>query len=259
MYCEAIHSKGMNRMDKLPLKLKRDLITEAVFEIRFGSSYPSGAIFGIVYQIISKHYENIQNIPLPILQIPEAVRSADPNLKYQPHNKLQVDSCGFNVGSNVINFFVQKPYIGWSKWKPLIENIITELLNINLFKTVERTGLRYIDFIEKNLFSIANMSIEITGKKLTNEQTSFRTEFADDNYTKIVQMHNNVNVILENNQLVTGSLIDIDVVRNLNSEGIEIFSQKWRDILEESHQKSKSMFFNLLKKDFLNELEPVYE
>jgi uncharacterized protein (TIGR04255 family) len=246
-------------MENLPLKIKHDLITEALLELRFDSSFPPEAIFGIIYQIISKKYPNIQNVPLPILQLPEAIRNADPNFKYQPHNRLQKDVCGFNIGPNVISFFVQKPYIGWDKWKPIITEILNELMNIEgLFKIIERIGLRYINLIDRSIFSVANINIKIIDKVLDNEQTNFRTEYTDGNYVKIVQIFNNANILV-NNKPICGSLIDIDIIRDLRTISIQNFKSKMEEILEESHNKEKILFFSLLKTDFLNELEPTYE
>jgi len=247
-------------MEKLPLKIKRDLITEALFELRFDSLYPPEAVFGIVYQIISKRYSNIKNFPLPISQVPEIVRNADPNLKYQPHCRLQNENCsyGFNIGPNVMSYFAQKPYIGWSEWKPIILEILAELAKVNLFKTIERTGLRYIDFIDRNIFSVTNISMKIIDEELNKEQTSFRTEYIDGNYIKIVQIFNNINMLM-NNEPLFGSLIDIDVIRDFRTIDIQCFQQKIKELLEESHDKAKKMFFRLLKKEFLNELEPIYE
>jgi uncharacterized protein (TIGR04255 family) len=245
-------------MEKLPLRIEHDLIIEALFELRFDSLCPPEAIFGIIYQIISKKYPNIKNIPSPIFPVPEAVRTADPNLKYQPYNRLQNDSYGFNIGPNVMSFFVQKPYIGWSKWKPIIVEILNELTAINLFKTIERTGLRYINFVDKNIFSVTNVSMKIIEKELSNEQTTFRTEYVDGNYIKIVQICNNINMLI-NNEPATGSLIDIDIGRDLRIIDVQNFKDIIEEILEESHKKTKELFFNLLKKEFLNELGPIYE
>ena len=245
-------------MEKLSLKIEHDLIAEALFELRFDSSYPSEAVFGVVYQIVKKLYPNIENIALPILQLPEAVRNADPNLKYQPHNRLQNGSWGFSIGPKVIVFFVQKPYIGWKEWKPIIIKVLNELIEAKLFKNVERSSLRYLDFVNESIFSVANVSVKIINEELKNQPTTLRTEYIDEDYIKIMHIFNNTNMLVNNVQM-QGSLIDIDIIRHLKFINVQNFSQKLEEILDESHNKTKILFFNFLNKEYLEKLRPSYE
>ena len=68
---------------RLPKALDPSPIKEAVVEIRFETPLPSEAVFGVVYNAIHDGYPELEK--LPILQVPEAVRAADPNLMFQPH------------------------------------------------------------------------------------------------------------------------------------------------------------------------------
>jgi len=245
-------------MKKLPTRLELDPIIEAAFELRFISNYPSEAVFGIIYQIIQKEFSDMKNIPLPITQIPEAVRNLDPNLKYQPYNRLQSNFWGINVGPNVISFFVQNPYMGWLKWKDIITKILQKIIETGIFNVIERSGLRYINFIEKSVLQVTNVDITIVGKKLDAQQTSLRTEFREDNYTETIQILNNASITIGNDQKF-GSLIDIDIARDITSENTSSIYKEIENLLEESHAKAKSLFYNFLKEDYLNSLKPVYE
>lgn len=245
-------------MKELPIKLELDPIVEAIFELRFTSNYPSEAVFGIIYQNIFKVHQNLINIPLPITQIPEAVRNLDPNLKYQPYNRLQSDSWGINIGPNVISFFTQKPYMGWLKWKKVIEEILQKIMEANFFNNIERSGLRYINFIKENVLQVANMDIKIIDKQLDKQLTSLRTEFQENNYTEIIQILNNANMTIGNEQKF-GSLIDIDVTREFTKDSIDIFNKEINNILDESHEKVKSLFYKFLKEDYVDSLKPIYE
>jgi uncharacterized protein (TIGR04255 family) len=244
-------------MEKLPIKLELDPIVEAVFELRFISHYPSEAIFGIIYQIIQKEYPNMKSIPLPITQIPEAVRNFDPNLKYQPHNRLQSDLWGINVGPNVISFSAQNPYMGWFKWKEIITKILQKIIELKIFNAIERSGLRYINFIERNVLQVTHIDVKIVGKKLDEQQTSLRTEFREDNYIETIQILNNASMVINNNQQF-GSLIDIDIAKDFTNGNANFLYEEIENILEESHLKVKSLFYKFLKDDYLNSLKPIY-
>ena len=68
-------------MEKLPISIDPCPIIEAIFEIRFESSFPGDAIFGIIYNCFKDEYQTVEQ--LPILQLPAAVRTQDPALQDQ--------------------------------------------------------------------------------------------------------------------------------------------------------------------------------
>ena len=77
-------------MNRLPVSIQPCPIVEAIFEIRFESSYPRDAIFGIIYKQFKDEFHKV--IQLPVLQLPAAVREQDPNLKFTPHYKISADN-----------------------------------------------------------------------------------------------------------------------------------------------------------------------
>lgn len=243
-------------MSRLPLELKKDTILEAIFELHFDPSPPNEAVFGIIYPFIIKKFSDMQAFSLPLLQIPDTIRNTDMNLRYQPQNRLQRQGMSINIGPRVINFSVVKPYIGWSKWYPSIISILKDISEANVIKNVERSGLRYLNFIDGDVFSLINANIDIINSQIKRESTSIRTEIHDGEYTKILQLINNA-MINENQQSKKGSLIDIDIVRNKKASNYD-FKINLDTILHKSHILAKQMFFDILKNDFLNTLEPVY-
>jgi uncharacterized protein (TIGR04255 family) len=243
-------------MTKLPLELKKNTILEAIFELRFEPEPPNEAVFGVIYPIVMKKFPALKSISLPILQMPEAVRNADSNLKYQPHNRLQGDGISISIGPRVINFSVVKPYSGWSYWKPDMVEILTGLSNNAVIKNVERTGLRYLNFIERDVFPLINAEVTIINSSVRPLSTSVRAEIPEGEYIKVLQLANNASVN-EKGQMKNGSLIDIDVVRNKKIQNYD-FRMNLETILDRSHVMTKQLFFDILKESFLNELEPVY-
>jgi uncharacterized protein (TIGR04255 family) len=243
-------------MDKLPIKIEKDLISEAIFELKFSTNIPSGAVFGVIYKVIANKYSNVPNIALPILEIPETIRNSDPNLRYQAYNRLKIDNYNISIGPRVINFSVQKPYIGWTQWRTFINNILNDLINSDIFNIIESSGLRYINAIKDNVFSLINVNIEISEKKLSEQPTILRTEIKDEKYISVLQIANSA-LIKNNVDKFDGSVIDIDVLRKLEMNNSD-FKDEYMNILDEAHTKEKELFFKILKKDFLQSLKPVY-
>jgi len=71
---------------KLPLKISPCPIVEALLEIRFTTVIHPDAVFGLFYNALKSDFPKVDN--LPILQIPDALRATDPNLKYKPLYKI---------------------------------------------------------------------------------------------------------------------------------------------------------------------------
>ena len=68
----------------LPKKINPCPILESIIELRFSTSFPHDAIFGIIYKEFKDLYPKVE--PLPILQLPEIVRREDKNLLYKPYS-----------------------------------------------------------------------------------------------------------------------------------------------------------------------------
>ncbi len=239
------------------MKIDKCPIIESVFEIRFQSVYPQEAVFGIFFQNISSVFKDANLIKLPIMQLPEAVRLSDPNLKYQAHHRLQKENQSISLGPQVLILSIQKPYMGWLKWNSFIKKVLEALTINNVFKKIERTGLRYINVFEEEIFSIANIQINLINNVLNTQSTSLKTEIIDDDIVKIINILNKVN-IKHNNKNFIGSMLDIDIISNFSLNNNE-FNDEMDSILKISHDKEKELFFNLLKDDFLESLNPHYE
>ncbi len=81
-----------------------------------------------------------------------------------------------------------------------------------------------------------------------------RTEMADGDFMKVLQLANNVNLTSSFGKK-EGSLVDIMCVYNKQEQLLSNIES----ILERAHQLEKDLFFGLLKSDFLKTLHPIYE
>ena len=242
-------------MHKLPNKIEKCPIKEAIFEIRFFSTYPADAIFGVLYTKI-KNFFTESPVSLPILQLPEAVRMNDPNLRYQPYYKLSIDNITLNIGPKVLSFVNSSPYSGWSKWSTFFYDILEQVIKTDVLNKIERFGLRYINlFPNENIFGNVKLEIKLIDTLLSKESTNLRTEIHDDEFVKILQVGNAVNFIIDGDT-INGSVIDIDCLYNVGDKLDSL--EEYRKIIEKAHIKEKELFFSLLTESFLEKLKPVY-
>ncbi len=237
---------------QIPKKIGKDPIIEAIVELRFTSTIPIDAIFGLVYSKLQKIFPKYE--ALGILQLPEMVRNSDKNLEFAPHYKFTNEQFQVNLGPKVIAIINQKPYIGWGKYRKIIETILDELAELNFISTVNRIGIRYIDFFEeKNIFDYLEFNIENFPFKQT--QSHYVTNFDYGKFKTTLQISNSKQIVM-NGKHLSGSILDADTY---TEEVISFNVAKLMHVIDETHVSEKELFYNLLKEEFINTLEPEYD
>jgi len=238
-------------MVKLPLSINPCPIIEAIFEIRFESSFPGDAIFGIVFNQFKDEFKHVEQ--LPILQLPAAIRTQDPNLKFAPHYKIKSDNFIVQIGPNVFSLTNMKEYCGWSVFSKKIIDTYSKLSELNLITKQFRTALRYINILpDINIFEKTNLYINLNEEKLGNNPINFTAEIPHEHGASNLKLINFAEAIFEN-QVMKGSIVDIDT--HVQHEKF----QNFQEAVECAHTAEKTLFFSLLEKKFLETLNPVYE
>lgn len=233
----------------LPKSLENCPLIEAVVEIRFKSSFPHNAIFGIIYNSLKQDFKEVSN--LPILQIPEPARRADPNLKYKPLYKISNENFVVQIGPDVISISSFPKYAGWKSFSKVILEILEKIKNLKIISTIERLGIRYVNFFENNIFENIKLEYKIPAIETKNRNTTIRTEFPQKKFTSALLVTNTAKLPLNKE----GSIIDIDVYK---TTGLKDFFRDMKALVDEAHQKEKELFFGLLKEEFLETLKPKY-
>ncbi len=239
---------------KLPIKIMPCPIIEASMEIRFKSSFPQEAIFGVIYQDIKNDYINLQK--LPIVELPESIRINDPNLQYAPYYRLFKDNFVLQIGAKVLSISITKPYSKWDYFNAEILKILSIIKKLNIINNIERIGLRYLNFFEFNIFEKIKFKMQLDEQEIKSScKNIIRLEFLKKGINQVLQLSNNSNYII-NNKMIHGSMIDIDnFIINLDMNSFD----KIDKFLSDLHNLEKELFFAYLKDDFLkNELHPEY-
>jgi uncharacterized protein (TIGR04255 family) len=238
---------------ELPKQITPCPIKEAVVEIRFESNLPPDATFGVVFNALKERYKTADQ--LPILQIPEIVRSRDPELIYQPFYRLKSEDSLIQVGPRVLSLAVLEPYPGWSFFLPEILRVFNTVNELSFITQVSRLGLRYIDFFDEDIFGNINLHLEIYGSNAVTGETFVRTKLLKDGLNCNLQVGNNTVLNLGTGKAKQGSVIDVDTFTQFNGPS---FFDEVEQILEDAHSIQKELFFDLLKPEFLMSLNPVY-
>jgi uncharacterized protein (TIGR04255 family) len=238
---------------KIPKKLSHSPIDQAIFEIRYEGNYPGEALYGMLFDVFSQ-FPNKDMAELPIMQLPKHIRDNDPNLRYEAFYRVANDKNTFSAGSHSFVFSALKPYSGWADWKQFFKPIIKILQKKNIIKTVERIGLRYINIFNTIIFDKVNAGLTIAGNSIILDPGLFRVEFDQSNIHTILNVSN---TIIMNDAQKQYPLIDVDCINTLDYEA-QLFFSSYENIIDETHQVNKNVFFGLLKENFLNSFEPEY-
>ncbi|HFS67155.1 MAG TPA: TIGR04255 family protein [Flavobacteriia bacterium] len=242
----------MKKELKIPKRITPDPILESVVELRFNTTLPSEAIFGLLYNKLKTDFPKYEK--LPILQLPEAVRTQDKALEFTPHYKFLNGNFQINVGAKVISIVHPKPYKGWEVYFQVIVKIIEDLEDLNFIENITRIGVRYVDFFDKtNIFK--HLQFKIEDFPFTIDQSSFSTTFEFDKFRTNLQVSNASQIAINGIQY-NGSIFDSDTYDEIDV----IFSKD--DVLariSEAHEVEKKVFFNLVTDSFIESLNPEYD
>lgn len=233
---------------KSPSKIHPCPIIDALFEIRFQPEIDGNAVFGILYNQFKNNYSDVE--VLPITNIPEQIRKSDSNFRYKPHYKISNKDYLIQIGPEVFSIAAFPNYLGWDKFSNEISKSVEVLKGSGIITTINRMGLRYINFFDNNIFEHLNMDVSICNSPIPYQNTVIRTELTTEPFKSVLQIANSVEI----NSKV-GSVIDIDTSINvLDSD----FYSKQPSLTNQAHNIEKELFFKLLKSDFINTLNPEF-
>lgn len=247
--------------DKLPIKLKKEPLIDAVFEMRFSSETPASSVLpGFLF---SRCDGNKSLEQLAASQLPKPIRDGDPNLQFAPLVKLGWDRFVILISDRSLAVGCKLPYPGWAEFKPAILNIVNLVREIGVIQTVQRFSMKYVDLIPsadiEDQISRINISVMLGKHSLKKEIFSLRVEIPRDGILNAVQIQSAAVATLQDGSTTEGVVVDIDTIANVDNHEFETWLKDLPEQLESLHAMNKSMFFECLHQEAINALEPVYE
>jgi len=245
---------------KIPKRLKKEPLIEAVWEIRFEGTKPSVAdlLPGLVFKALPDRYPNI--VRLPSANIPGPIVESDPRLKYVPKIRLEGGNQAVQIGEHVVSLNCRRPYSGWKTFSKDIRTLMEIVRDTGLIDRLERFSLKYIDLIDLDQppsLSCLNLELKMGKYEIDTRPVQLRTEIKEGELMHIIQIISPAEVSIPGESgRVHGVLLDIDSIRPIKE------NESWPDVeshLDEVHLSSKEMFFSLLSSETIDSLEPEYE
>ncbi len=242
----------------IPVRLKTPTIVDAIVELRFepAGSNVQELLPGLLYGALKEKL--VPGVAaLPFAQIPDSVRDADDQLKYQPTHCLTSTTGRLTIGRRVVGVARTGRYPGWATFQPEVASVHRILRDTGLAKRLERLSYRCINLIaadEGRQLKRLRLSVAVADKAASEFGFQLRTELHDDHAAVVTQVSTNASVSGPNVAPISGILVDIDAI----SKDTALSWDTLEDALELIHQRQKQAFFELLTVETINSLGPEY-
>jgi uncharacterized protein (TIGR04255 family) len=242
----------------IPKRLKKEPLIESLWEIRFSSKVGSLAelLPGLLYKQFVADFPKVES--LPTANVPLALRQSDPNLRYLPTMRLEGEPYSIQIGEHVVSLSCRRPYTGWAQFGGKIRELAKALKETGLLNEPERFSMKYINVLPMSgTPTIAPLSagVSLGGRDIGGYALHLRSERTDNEFLNIVQIMSPTEVKLPSGEQFNGILIDVDTICPSESSG---FWDNFDARLDEMHDLNKNIFFELLRPETIESLEPEY-
>ncbi len=242
---------------KLPTKITPDRIRDSIVQVFFKSDIPFLPLIGYFHSYLSSmSYEYIS-------EVKEKEKKNIISLDFLNHLFVNTE-LGVKISlhpTKSIIFNCTGNYIGWSKYNIAIIDVIGKFIEVGLIREVVRVGVRFTsEFPNINILEKVNFDYHYQIDKEKIKSGKFNIEYLDENNCRVI-----LNIVSNaplnpftdiKGKVDTLSLIDIDIIKEKFTHSD---LNKIKEIIFDTHEKQKRVFFSLLKKEFLDELNPEYD
>lgn len=242
-------------MAKIPKKLKKDGIFQAIFDIRF----TSGDLPEVIVGKLASHslWKGWDVQRLPISDIPATLRHQDPNLQFQPLFELKEKGGRrlVRIGDRSFSCVALPPYPGWTAWQPELNAAIDVIYQSFGDFTAKQLGLRYINTMTPDLLikdtSDLRISVNVAGAPLQGPLVLNYQREASKDHIAIIRIASR-DFVLNPSPPDLSEIIDIDVstLATFSSNNSKI-AVAW---LGDAHTLLKEEFFRLFTDETIDKL-----
>lgn len=242
---------------KIPRRLRKDPILEAIVEIRFEASQNNVASIlpGLLFSKLRDHSPRLETL-MPIGAFPPDVLSVNPELRYVAQTRLSIEGFNIQIGDNSIGISAVGKYPGGEKFYARALEIFGYVKESNLVRSVERFSIKYINLLEAKTvdeqLALTNLSILLGGEKLMAETLNLRVDLARGLFLNIVQVVSRAVAVEPPRE---GVVLDVDTIC------AGPFNDFWKEFpsrLSDARVVEKELFFSFLKQSTIEALDPEY-
>ncbi len=246
---------------KLPKVLEHEPLVDALCEIRMDATAPLADILpGILFHKLDPK-PTIQR--LAAAEIPQPMRAKDPKLHFAPTQRLDWGEYVIAVGDRNVIISCKLPYPKWPNFKSKILEIVGIIADVNVAGSVERFSIKYVNLIEAGSIgeqiSKIDVALKIGSLEVINDHIDIKVHHVEDGIVHLLTVVTGANAEIPINRKMSGVIVDIDSIRNIDPVPFANFSAGLEPELETLRQANKVKFFGCLKQQTVEEMGPIYE
>ena len=248
-------------MQRVPKILESEPLIDAVFEVRLdGTSSLADTLPGFLFHQLEPRPALTR---LPPAEIPKPMRANDPNLRFQPLFRLEWNKYFIAFGDQNIVISCRLPYPKWPSFKKTILDVTKRIAKLGITGAVTRYSVKYVNLIRaQNLAEQTakiNMAITLGPVQVKADPVNLQVHRREDEILHILSVFVGAEVKLPEGEPVSGAVVDIDSIRDVNLPDFETFANVLEPGLEQLKQANKKMFFGCLTDSAIEAMGPVYE
>jgi uncharacterized protein (TIGR04255 family) len=246
---------------KLPKRLDREPLVDAVFEVRMGGAphmadLLPGALFG---QLTPK--PTLQR--LPAAEIPQPIRDQDPNLAFAPVIRLDWGKFTISFGDRNLVIACKLPYPKWPDFKEAILGIVAKVAEVGMVGPVERYSVKYVNLIQAPTLAAQiekiNIGVKVGEVEAKDDHLSVQVHRNEGDTLHIMSVVTGAQGKLPDGNTIFGAVVDIDSIRTAHFPDFATFATSLEPAVESLRQANKVKFFSCLKVATINEMGPNYD
>jgi uncharacterized protein (TIGR04255 family) len=245
---------------KLPQKLAKPPLVEAIFEMRFKSkAIVSSILPGLLFTKLSGA-KSIER--LPAAEFPQQLRNADPALQYAPLVRVGWDRFVILIGDRNLALACKHPYPGWKEFKPAIVHLVELVKEANIVDDVERMSLKNTNILPSEMGTVADLikfDLIVGAHHAANDNLLIRVEILQDDLLHIVQIATSGTAKFPDGTARSGAMLDIDTIAIAADTPLAKLAERLAERIDVIHAGNKFMFFDCLKPETVHKLEPSYD
>lgn len=245
---------------KLPLKLGKAPLIEAVFELRFTSSIPASNVLpGVIFGNLPGEKSITR---LPAADLPQQLRNVDPNLAYAALVKIGWNAFSILVSDRSIALARTPPYPGWNSFKAAVLQTLEAVGKSQMIENVERISVKYTNVFPKefgDLASVVKLNLQIGELSVVGNNILIRAEIPKNDMVHVVQLASEATTMFADGTSRKGPLLEIDTIAVVDKMKYSDFLKIVTDRVELIHDETKVMFFTCVGPQTVEKMEPIYD
>jgi len=246
-------------MQNLPVRLEREPLVDALFEVRVNPSSPlADVIPGFLMHDLGG---DARITRLPAADLPFPVRKQDPNLQFAPLLRIEWENYFISVGDRNVVISCKMPYPKWPTFKAAILDILGRIAKLNPEGPVERYSLKYVNLIPAtdyaNQIGKVRMEVTLGDLSVSEQHISLQVHEKSADAIHIYNIVTGAKARTIEGKESAGILVDIDSIRNFNAPSLKELASNIDDGLEALRQENKAKFFSCLTEPTIAEMRPV--